>query len=131
MRIGDWEVNEEKIKGGLPALAERIHGLGLKFGLWVEPEMISEDSDLYREYPDWALKIPGRAMNRSRHQLNLDITRKEVRDHIMNQIFKVLDACKADYVKMGYEPQCRQRILRSTSKRTPGRGLSQICTCSI
>ena len=97
--LGDWEVNEEKIKGGLPALAERIHGLGLKFGLWVEPEMISEDSDLYREYPDWALKIPGRAMNRSRHQLNLDITRKEVRDHIMNQIFKVLDACKADYVK--------------------------------
>ena len=97
--LGDWEVNEEKIKGGLPALAERIHGLGLKFGLWVEPEMISEDSDLYREHPDWALKIPGRAMNRSRHQLNLDITRKEVRDHIMNQIFKVLDACKADYVK--------------------------------
>ena len=97
--LGDWEVNEEKIKGGLPALAERIHGLGLKFGLWVEPEMISEDSDLYREYPDWALKIPGRAMNRSRHQLNLDITRKEVRDHFMIQIFKVLDACKADYVK--------------------------------
>ena len=61
--------------------------------------MISEDSDLYREHPDWALKIPGRAMNRSRHQLNLDITRKEVREHIMNQIFKVLDACKADYVK--------------------------------
>ena len=97
--LGDWEVNEEKIKGGLPALAEKIHGLGLKFGLWVEPEMISEDSDLYREHPDWALKIPGRAMNRSRHQLNLDITRKEVREHIMNQIFKVLDACKADYVK--------------------------------
>ena len=97
--LGDWEVNEEKIRGGLPALAEKIHGLGLKFGLWVEPEMISEDSDLYREHPDWALKIPGRAMNRSRHQLNLDITRKEVREHIMNQIFKVLDACKADYVK--------------------------------
>jgi len=97
--LGDWEVNEEKIKGGLPALAEKIHGLGLKFGLWVEPEMISEDSDLYREHPDWALKIPGRAMNRSRYQLNLDITRKEVREHIMNQIFKVLDACKADYVK--------------------------------
>lgn len=97
--LGDWEVNEEKIKGGLPALAEKIHGLGLKFGLWVEPEMISEDSDLYREHPDWALKIPGRAMNRSRHQLNLDITRKEVREHIMKQIFKVLDTCKADYVK--------------------------------
>ena len=97
--LGDWVVNEEKIKGGLPALAERIHGLGLKFGLWVEPEMINEDSDLYREHPDWALKIPGRAMNRSRHQLNLDITRKEVRDHVMNQIFSVLDECKVDYVK--------------------------------
>ena len=97
--LGDWVVNEEKIKGGLPALAERIHGLGLKFGLWVEPEMINEDSDLYRKHPDWALKIPGRAMNRSRHQLNLDITRKEVRDHVMNQIFSVLDACKVDYVK--------------------------------
>ena len=78
---------------------QRIHGLGLKFGLWVEPEMINEDSDLYREHPDWALKIPGRAMNRSRHQLNLDITRKEVREHVMNQIFSVLDACKVDYVK--------------------------------
>ena len=61
--------------------------------------MVSEDSDLYREHPDWAFKIPGRAANRSRYQLNLDITRKEVREHIMNQIFTVLDACKVDYVK--------------------------------
>lgn len=97
--LGDWFVNEKKMNGSMAQLAEKIHRMGMKFGLWFEPEMISEDSDLYREYPDWALKIPGRAMNRSRHQLNLDITRKEVRDHIMNQIFKVLDACKADYVK--------------------------------
>ena len=97
--LGDWFVNEKKMNGSMAQLAEKIHKMGMKFGLWFEPEMISEDSDLYREYPDWALKIPGRAMNRSRHQLNLDITRKEVRDHIMNQIFKVLDACKADYVK--------------------------------
>lgn len=97
--LGDWYVNEEKIKGGLPALADKIHALGLKFGLWIEPEMINEDSDLYREHPDWAFKVPGRAMNRSRYQLNLDITRKEVREHVMNQIFQVLDACKADYVK--------------------------------
>ena len=97
--LGDWTVNEEKIKGGLPALADRIHGLGLKFGLWIEPEMISEDSDLYRAHPDWALQLPGRAANRSRYQLNLDITRKEVRQHVMNQIFQILDACKADYVK--------------------------------
>ena len=97
--LGDWFVNEKKLCGTLSELVKEVHDMGLSFGLWFEPEMISEDSDLYREHPDWALKIPGRAMNRSRYQLNLDITRKEVREHIMNQIFKVLDACKADYVK--------------------------------
>jgi len=97
--LGDWEVNEEKLRGGLPKLVERINGMGMKFGLWIEPEMISEDSKLYKEHPDWVLRIPGRRMNRSRHQLNLDITRKEVRDHIMEKIFRVLDSCKVDYVK--------------------------------
>lgn len=97
--LGDWNVNEEKIKGGLPRLVERINGIGMKFGLWIEPEMISEESELYREHPDWVLKIPGRHMNRSRHQLNLDITRKEVRDCVMQKIFRVLDSCKVDYIK--------------------------------
>ena len=97
--LGDWEPDPKKLPGGIASLSKKLKALGVDFGLWVEPEMISEDSDLYREHPDWALKIPGRAMNRSRYQLNLDITRKEVREHIMNQIFKVLDACKADYVK--------------------------------
>lgn len=97
--LGDWIVNEDKIKGGLPKLVKRIKTLGLKFGIWIEPEMVSEDSDLYREHPDWVLRIPERRMTRSRHQLNLDITRKEVRDHVMKQIFKVLDSCEVDYVK--------------------------------
>lgn len=97
--LGDWYVNEQKIKGGLQVLAEKIRGLGLKFGLWIEPEMINEDSDLYRAHPDWVLRIPGRNVTRGRYQLNLDITRKEVRDHVMGQIFEVLDACRADYVK--------------------------------
>lgn len=97
--LGDWEVNEEKIRGGLPKLVERINKIGMKFGLWIEPEMISEESELYKEHPDWVLKIPERRMNRSRHQLNLDITRKEVRDHVMNKIFGILDSCKVDYIK--------------------------------
>lgn len=97
--LGDWVVNEEKIRGGLPKLVERINKIGMKFGLWIEPEMISEESELYKEHPDWVLKIPERRMNRSRHQLNLDITRKEVRDHVMNKIFSVLDSCKVDYIK--------------------------------
>lgn len=97
--LGDWVVNEQKIKGGLAPLVEKIHNMGLKFGIWIEPEMVSEDSDLYREHPDWVLRIPKRGVNRSRYQLNLDITRKEVRDHVMSQIFAVLDACNVDYVK--------------------------------
>lgn len=97
--LGDWVVNESKIKGGLPQLVKRIKALGMKFGLWIEPEMVSEDSDLYRNHPDWILRIPQRHMTRSRHQLNLDITRKEVRDYVMEQIFQVLDSCEADYVK--------------------------------
>ncbi len=59
--LGDWEVNEEKIKGGLQNLVDKVNGIGLEFGLWVEPEMISPDSNLYREHPEWAIKIPGRA----------------------------------------------------------------------
>ncbi len=97
--LGDWTVNEEKIRGGLPKLVKKIKGIGMKFGIWIEPEMISEDSELYRKHPDWCLRIPERHMNRSRHQLNLDITRKEVREYVMGQIFKVLDSCSVDYVK--------------------------------
>lgn len=97
--LGDWIVNEEKIKGGLPKLVKKIKALGLKFGLWIEPEMVSEDSELYRQHPDWCLRIPNRHMNRSRFQLNLDITRKEVRDYIMDRLFEVMDSCGVDYVK--------------------------------
>ncbi len=97
--LGDWIVNENKIKGGLPDLVKRIKSLGLKFGIWIEPEMVSEDSDLYREHPDWVLRIPQRDVSRGRHQLNLDVTRKEVRSHVMQQIFAVLDSCDIDYVK--------------------------------
>ena len=97
--LGDWVVNEEKIKGGLPALAERIHGLGLKFGLWVEPEMINEDSDLYRAHPDWALRIPGREPNRGRDQLVLDMSRSEVREYLYERISSILNEAKIDYVK--------------------------------
>ena len=58
--LGDWQVNEEKLKCSLGELSAKIHAMGLKFGLWVEPEMVSEDSDLYRAHPDWALQIPGK-----------------------------------------------------------------------
>ena len=97
--LGDWFVNEKKMNGSMAQLAEKIHKMGMKFGLWFEPEMISEDSDLYREHPDWALTIPGRNPVRSRNQLVLDFSRKEVVDGIFGQISAVLDNANIEYVK--------------------------------
>ena len=84
--LGDWNVNEEKLGCSLRELVERVNGLGLQFGIWVELEMISEDSDLYRTHPDWAMAVPGREPNRSRNQLVLDLSRAEVRQYIKNVI---------------------------------------------
>lgn len=98
--LGDWTVNEKKLGMPLSKVAEKIRALGMKFGIWIEPEMINEDSDLYRKHPDWAFTIPGRKPVRARYQLVLDYSRKEVVDGIFAQIAKVLDDTKADYVKM-------------------------------
>ena len=100
--LGDWYVNEEKIKGGLKTLSERVRGLGLKMGLWVEPEMVSEDSHLYRAHPEWCLRIPGRAPVRGRYQLNLDITRPEVRKAVMEPLCKIIEECHISYVKWDF-----------------------------
>lgn len=97
--LGDWYVNEEKLGGTLTKLIERVNAEGVKFGIWIEPEMVSEDSDLYREHPEWAITIPGRNPVRSRNQLVLDFSRKEVRDAIYDQVCSVLDQCEIDYVK--------------------------------
>ncbi|WP_454971561.1 alpha-galactosidase [Dorea sp.] len=97
--LGDWFVNEKKLGGTLGSLIQKINDLGVKFGIWIEPEMISEDSDLYREHPDWALTIPGRNPVHARNQLVLDFSRKEVVDHIFDQICKVLDQGNIEYVK--------------------------------
>ena len=97
--LGDWHVNEKKIKCGLPALVQQINDLGLKFGIWFEPEMVSEDSDLYRAHPDWAMEIPGRRAVRSRNQLALDVSRREVQDYLIESINKILDSANIYYVK--------------------------------
>ena len=97
--LGDWFVNEKKLGGTLGNLIKRINDLGVKFGIWIEPEMVSEDSDLYRKHPDWALTVPGRNPVRSRNQLVLDFSRKEVVDEIYDQICKVLDQGNIESVK--------------------------------
>jgi len=97
--LGDWFVNTRKLPGGLEALVSRIKELGMSFGIWIEPEMVSEDSGLYRAHPDWALRVPGRPQSRSRSQLVLDFSRKEVRDHVYGAIKAVLDSADISYVK--------------------------------
>lgn len=97
--LGDWLVNEKKLGCTLGEMIARINGCGVKFGIWIEPEMVSEDSDLYREHPDWALRIPGREPVRSRNQLVLDFSREEVRNYVFDRICEVLEQGNVEYVK--------------------------------
>jgi len=97
--LGDWTVNEEKLPGGLKYLADQINALGMKFGLWVEPEMVSPDSNLYRAHPDYALQIPGRRPMQARNQLVLDLSRREVRECVYAQLKAVLSSANIEYVK--------------------------------
>lgn len=100
--LGDWYVNEEKLPGGLSVLIDKVHALGLKFGIWYEPEMISPNSDLFRAHPDWMVHVPNREPSIARLQYVLDVSRKDVRDHIFGQIYDVLSKNKVDYVKWDF-----------------------------
>lgn len=100
--LGDWTANTRKLPQGIPGLAQKVHALGMKFGLWFEPEMVNEDSDLYRAHPDWCLRIPGRAPARSRHQLCLDLSRPDVCGYIIKAVNDILDTGTVDYVKWDY-----------------------------
>lgn len=97
--LGDWYVNTRKLPHGLKHLAEQIEALGLRFGLWFEPEMISPSSDLYRAHPDWCLHAPGRPRTEGRHQLILDLGRPEVQQFIINMMKETLSSAPISYVK--------------------------------
>lgn len=98
--LGDWYVNEEKLGGTLQEIVSQINEMGMKFGIWIEPEMVSEDSELYRTHPEWAYVIPGKKPLRCREQLVLDFSRKEVVDYIFDQIAGVIDSANIEYIKM-------------------------------
>ena len=97
--LGDWTVNEKKLQGGLKCLVDEVNKIGLKFGIWFEPEMISPDSELYRAHPDWAIAIDGRTPCRSRNQFVLDLTRREVLEYVYNAVEKILHSANIEYVK--------------------------------
>ena len=97
--LGDWVCNREKLPCGIDGLAKEINALGLRFGLWFEPEMISPDSDLYLAHPDWCLHVDGRERTEARHQLILDLSRTEVQDYLIKALSDVLSTASIDYVK--------------------------------
>lgn len=97
--LGDWFVYEKKLKGGLKDLVDEVNKLGMKFGIWFEPEMISPDSELYKAHPDWAIQIKGRPLTLCREQYVLDYSRKEVRDYVYGMMKKILDSANIEYIK--------------------------------
>lgn len=97
--LGDWVVNKNKIKGGLKHLVNRINSMGMKFGIWFEPEMVSPDSDLYRMHPDWVMEYHGREGTQVRNQYVLDLTRPETVDYVYESIASVLRSANVEYVK--------------------------------
>ncbi|MDT0111474.1 alpha-galactosidase [Listeria booriae] len=97
--LGDWIVDRKKLPSGLANLSSQIHERGLKFGLWFEPEMISEQSQLFKAHPDWHIHVDGYPTSLGRNQLVLDFSRQEVRAEIVRQMMEILDAVPIDYIK--------------------------------
>ena len=100
--LGDWYVNSDKFPHGLKPLIDKVHALGMDFGLWVEPEMVNPDSDLYRKHPDWVLNFPGRPRSESRNQLVLNLARPDVRDYVEGFLDKLLTENDIAFLKWDY-----------------------------
>ena len=100
--LGDWIPDTKKLPNGLDGLIGKINDMGLKFGLWIEPEMVNEDSDLYRAHPDWAMKVPNRAPMMSRNQLALDLSREEVHEYLFTVISDLLSKYNISYIKWDF-----------------------------
>lgn len=97
--LGDWTVNQEKLPSGIKGISDKIHNLGMKFGLWIEPEMVNKDSNLYRQHPDWILHHPNHSQSQGRHQYTLDLSREEVYQNIYHQLHELLANNGIDYIK--------------------------------
>ncbi len=112
--LGDWTANRERLKNGITGLAEKIEQLGMKFGLWFEPEMVNMDSDLYRKHPDWILETPDRPKSHGRNQYVLDFSRNEVVECIYEMMAKILREAKVSYIKWDMNrsiTQCYSAVL--------------------
>lgn len=118
--LGDWVANTEKLPGGLQRLAKGVNEKGVKFGIWMEPEMISEDSDLFRAHPDWAMGVPGRPTCIGRNQYILDIVRDEVKQYVIDAISNVIGGANIAYLKWDMNRYLTQAYSVSLGKDNQG-----------
>ena len=118
--LGDWYENKKKLPGGLKEFSEKLDALGMMFGIWVEPEMVNENSDLYRAHPDWAVTVPGHHHSTCRNQMNLDLTRSEVQDYIIDSMKKVFSSGKISYVKWDMNRTFSDRYSKSLPAERQG-----------
>lgn len=118
--LGDWYVNKNKFKNGLDNVIKNINNLGMKFGLWFEPEMISEESDLYEKNPEWAIKIPNRPPSKSRSQLVLDMSRDDVVEYIFDAMSNIIDNANVEYIKWDMNRSISDAFSLSIEKERQG-----------
>ncbi len=100
--LGDWYVNKEKFPNGLKPVIDRVHALGMDFGIWVEPEMVNPDSDLYRKHPDWAMNFPGRPRTEARTQLLLNLAREDVKEYVFQWLDQLVTSNDIAFLKWDY-----------------------------
>lgn len=118
--LGDWEVNTDKLGTTLKELVDRVNHLGLKFGIWFEPEMVNEDSNLFREHSDWCLRIPNRPATRCRYQLVLDLTREDVREYIYQSMSSILNSANIEYIKWDFNRSIAEAWSAMKEQRNQG-----------
>ena len=118
--LGDWYVNTAKLPGSIKAIADHANSLNMKFGLWFEPEMVNEDSDLYRNHPDWAITDENRKPVMGRNQLVLDMSRKEIVDYLYDMISKVLDSAHIEYIKWDFNRSVTNLFSRALPSQRQG-----------
>ena len=124
--LGDWYVNPQKFPHGLKPLIDKVHSLGMDFGLWVEPEMVNPDSDLYRKHPDWVLNFPGRPRTEGRNQLVLNLARPDVRDYVFGFLDKLLTENDIAFLKWDYNRNWTEPGWPAVAARGAEEGLRRV-----
>lgn len=121
--LGDWTVDRNKLPDGIGALSEKVEKIGMRFGLWFEPEMVSPDSELHRAHPDWHIHIPGYGASLGRHQWILDLSRREIQDYVIQAVSGVLRSARISYVKW----DMNRNMAELGSAALPGERTGELC----